>query len=175
MNKTLRDFGGTLAILGAAFLFSALSPGTKAPDFTAKNQDGKAISLADLKGKYVLLYFYPKDDTPGCTKEACSFRDGFELLRKHGAVVLGVSKQDEKSHQEFRAKYKLPFDLLVDNDGKLASAYGIASMPVVGYFKRESVLIDPNGKILKQYKDVNPEVHSKQVLQDIEGAQGALK
>lgn len=175
MMKLFKLFTLLSLVISSQALGATLAPGTAAPDFTAKNQDGKAIHLADFKGKYVLLYFYPKDDTPGCTKEACNFRDGISVLQKHGAVVLGVSKQDEKSHQEFRAKYKLPFDLLVDSDGQVASAYGISSMPVVGYFKRESVLISPTGKVLKFYKGVDPEVHSKQVIQDIEGAQGGLQ
>ena len=165
----------SLCVLSLFVIFAALSSGDPAPDFTAQNQDGKAIHLTDFKGKYVLLYFYPKDDTPGCTKEACSFRDGFEAVRKHGAVVFGVSKQDAESHKAFQTKHKLPFDLLVDTDGKIAGLYGIATIPVVGYFKRESVLIRPDGKVGKTYKDVNPDTHAKQVLQDIEGLQGGLQ
>src|SRR6185437_5399080 len=138
-----------------------------APNFTALNQDGKAITLSALRGKFVLLYFYPKDDTPGCTKEACSFRDGFAKLRGEGVVVYGVSRQDEKSHQAFRAKYHLPFDLLADTQGKLADEYGIGSIPIIGLFKRQSVLIGPDGRVLKIYKDVDPGTHSRQVLQDI--------
>jgi peroxiredoxin Q/BCP len=173
--KNLKLFSKLFVILGLFMIFAALSPGDPAPHFAAQNQDGKVIHLSDLKGKFVLLYFYPKDDTPGCTKEACSFRDGFETVRKHGAVVFGVSKQDAESHKAFRTKHKLPFDLLVDTDGKLAEQFGIESMPGVGYFKRQSVLIRPDGKIAKTYKDVNPDTHAQQVLQDIEGQQGGLQ
>jgi peroxiredoxin Q/BCP len=167
-----------LGTLGLAVLFlglAALKPGENAPDFSAKNQNGKEIRLADLKGKYVLLYFYPKDDTPGCTKEACQFRDGFAQFGKHNAVVFGVSRQDSESHKAFIAKHKLPFDLLVDTDGKLAQSYGIGSIPVMGLDKRESVLILPNGKVAKIYTGVDPDTHSKQVLQDIEALQNGLK
>lgn len=172
MKKTVVMIAG----LSLAFLvFAGLSSGDSAPDFSAKNQDGKTLHLSDFKGKYLLLYFYPKDDTPGCTKEACKFRDGFTDLNKHNVVVLGVSKQDEASHRSFRKTYKLPFDLLVDENGKLATTYGIDTIPVVGYFKRESVLISPTGKILKTYKGVDPDTHSRQVLQDVEGAQNGLQ
>src|SRR6185437_12963701 len=163
------------AILGLSVGFvvlAGLASGEQAPDFATKNQDGKVLHLGDFKGNYLLLYFYPKDDTPGCTKEACKFRDGFDLLKRHNVTVLGVSKQSEQSHRSFKKEYKLPFDLLVDEDGKLASAYGIATIPVVGYFKRESVLISPSGKVLKIYKDVDPDAHASQVLMDVEGAQG---
>jgi peroxiredoxin Q/BCP len=166
---------GTLGFLALFLGLVGLTQGQVAPDFSVKNQDGKAVSLADLKGKFVLLYFYPKDDTPGCTKEACSFRDGFHDLQKHGAVVFGVSKQDDESHRAFKAKHKLPFDLLVDTEGKLAASYGIGTMPVIGFYKRESVLIGPSGKVVKIYKDVSPEIHTHQVLLDIEGIQGGLQ
>ncbi|MBC7691192.1 MAG: peroxiredoxin [Methylotenera sp.] len=144
-----------------------LAPGDQAPDFSLKNQDGKVVKLSALKGKPVLLYFYPMDDTPGCTKEACNFRDEFEKFKAIGAVVLGVSKQDQKSHQEFKAKHHLPFDLLMDTDGDLAKAYGVGSYPGVGMLKRQSVLISGNGKILKVYKDVDPDTHAAEVLKDL--------
>ena len=166
---------GLLGLVGLFVALAALTPGQPAPDFTAKNQDGKEIHLADLKGKYVLLYFYPKDDTPGCTKEACQFRDGFAQFGRHNALVFGVSKQDDQSHRAFKKTYKLPFDLLVDTDGKVAELYGVGTIMGMPMYKRESVLIMPNGKVAKIYKDVNPETHSKQVLQDIEGLQGGLQ
>ena len=157
-----------LASLGAG----AVELGGVAPEFQARNQDGKSVKLSDYKGKPVLLYFYPKDDTPGCTKEACEFRDRFKEFKKQGAVVFGVSRQDEKSHQEFKAKHKLPFDLLVDADGKIAALYGIETMPVVGFHKRQSVLIAGSGKILQIYKDVDPQSHPKTVLEDLKKATG---
>jgi peroxiredoxin Q/BCP len=157
-----------LALLGATPAV-ALTPGQPAPDFAAKNQDGKVMHLADFKGKPVILYFYPKDDTPGCTKEACNFRDEFSKFKEKGAVVLGVSRQDEQSHQTFKSKYKLPFDLLVDKDGKLAESYGVTMMPGIGFHMRQSVLIDRQGKIAKFYSSVNPATHTDEVLKDIEG------
>lgn len=99
--------------------------GTVAPDFKAKNTKGKTVRLKDLRGRKVVLYFYPKDDTPGCTKEACSFRDAFKDFKKRGIEVLGVSVDSEASHQKFTAKYKLPFMLLADQDHAIADAYGV--------------------------------------------------
>src|SRR6516165_9910158 len=102
-----------------------LKPGDKAPQFSAVTQDGSRISLADLKGKDVILYFYPRDDTPGCTKEACAFRDEFAEFKKQGAVVLGVSNDSAQSHAKFAAKHKLPFTLLADEDKQIVQAYGV--------------------------------------------------
>jgi thioredoxin-dependent peroxiredoxin len=147
---------------------NAIAPGTAAPDFSAKNQDGKTVNLRDLRGKPVLMFFYPKDDTPGCTKEACNFRDSYGKFRELGTVILGVSRQDEKSHQKFKAKHKLPFDLLVDKDGKLAESYGVSLMPAVGFHKRQSVLIGPDGKVAKFYDSVDPTIHSDEVMKDIQ-------
>src|SRR2546425_12437117 len=102
-----------------------LQEGDKAPDFSAATQNGKRISLAELKGRNVVLYFYPRDDTPGCTKEACAFRDQFDEFKRAGAVVLGVSTDSAKSHQKFAAKFKLPFILLADAEKKVVQAYGV--------------------------------------------------
>ena len=156
-----------LALFGASPAV-AIEPGQIAPDFSVKNQDGKTIKLSELKGKPVLMYFYPKDDTPGCTKEACNFRDEFAKFKKLGAVVLGVSRQDEKSHQAFRQKYSIPFDLLVDNDGSLAKSYGITVIPGVGFHMRQSILIGRDGKVAKFYPSVNPATHTEEVLKDLE-------
>src|ERR1700733_10866294 len=109
------------ALLLVPFLL-ALAPGNQAPEFAVKNQAGEVIRLSDFKGKFVLIYFYPKDDTSGCTKEACNFRDEYSKIKKMNTVILGISRQGEKSHQEFRSKHKLPFDLLVDSDGSVAKA-----------------------------------------------------
>ena len=146
----------------------ALAPGDPVPDFTAKNQDGKLIHLSDFHGKPVLIYFYPKDETPGCTQEACTIRDEFAKFRKQGAVVLGVSTQDEASHKEFKTRHKLPFDLLVDQDGKVAKALGVESIPGLGLHKRQSVLIGTDGKVIKVYKDVDPSRHASEVLKDFQ-------
>lgn len=149
---------------GVAF---ALSAGALAPNFSTKNQNGKIVSLSDFAGKPVLLYFYPKDETPGCTKEACQFRDQFAEFKKQGAVVLGLSRQDEKSHKKFTEKYHLPFDLLVDKDGAIAKAYGVGQIAVVGFLKRQSVLIGKDGHVIKFYEDVDPEKHPAEVLKDL--------
>src|ERR1700744_1402407 len=102
-----------------------LKPGDKAPDFTVKDQNGKTISLHDYKGQKVVLYFYPKDDTPGCTAEACNLRDNFTAIRQKGIVVLGVSTDDEKSHKKFEEKFSLPFPLLADVDKEIVTAYDV--------------------------------------------------
>ena len=145
----------------------AIDEGVVAPPFSAKNQDGKTINLSDYAGKDVLLYFYPKDETPGCTKEACEFRDKYAEFKKQGAVVLGISAQDEKSHQKFAEHHHLPFDLLADPNGKIAQAYGVGKIPVLGLFKRESVLIGKDGHVLKFYSDVDPQKHAAQALKDM--------
>jgi peroxiredoxin Q/BCP len=159
-----------LIVLSTIFgsLAQALTIGSPAPAFSAKNQDGKTISLSDFAGKPVLLYFYPKDDTPGCTKEACEFRDKYAEFKKRGAVVLGVSAQDEKSHKEFSKKNHLTFDLLADNNGAIAKSYGIGKYPVIGLYNRQSVLIDRGGHVFKFYEKVNADTHAQEVLKDLE-------
>ena len=160
-----------IALIGS-FLISfsafALNVGEVIPSFNVKNQEGKQVTEADLKGKPALLFFYPKDETPGCTKQACSLRDEYASFKKIGVQVYGVSRQDEKSHQEFRKKHKLPFDLLVDSDGKFAEKMGVETMPLVGLHKRQSVLITPEGKLYKVYKNVDPDTHTATALKDFE-------
>jgi thioredoxin-dependent peroxiredoxin len=160
-------------LLPFAPLLLAVAAGSQAPDFSGKNQDGKTIKLADFKGKFVLLYFYPKDDTPGCTKEACSFRDQFADLKKMNTAVVGVSRQDAASHQKFIAKHKLPFDLLVDENGEIAKAFGVGLMPIVGFHKRQSVLIGPDGKVVAFYESVDPSKHVAEVMADVKKATGS--
>jgi thioredoxin-dependent peroxiredoxin len=148
-----------------------LKEGDIAPDFRAKNQDGKEIKLSDFRGQKVVLYFYPKDDTPGCTKEACSFRDAFKLYTEKGIKVLGVSTDDEKSHQKFRAKYGLPFDLIADTDKSIVTAYGVyveKSLYGKKYMgiERTTFLIDEEGKIKKIFRKVKPEGHAEEVLRE---------
>ena len=125
------------------------------------------IHLSDFKDKYVVIYFYPKDDTPGCTKEACNFRDQYWKIKSMNAVVLGVSRQDEKSHLAFKAKHRIPFDLLVDEDGSFAKSYGVGTVPILGFIKRQSILINPTGKVVKFYEDVEPSNHTQHVIEDI--------
>src|ERR1700749_5311104 len=131
-----------------------LQEGDKAPDFTANDQNGTAVSLADFKGKTVILYFYPKDDTPGCTAEACDFRDNYQSLIGKGYAVIGVSTDDEKSHKKFETKFSLPFPLIADPDKKIVETYGVwveKNMYGKKYMgtARTTFLIDANGIITK--------------------------
>ena len=146
-----------------------LKEGDKAPDFSAKDQNGNTVRLKDLKGQRVVLYFYPKDDTPGCTKEACSFRDADDVYRSKGIRVLGVSIDDERSHQKFINKFQLPFDLLADTDKQLVESYGVwgeKSMYGRKYMgtHRKTFLIDDNGKIAKVFDKVDVSKHADEVL-----------
>lgn len=151
---------------------SLLKTGQKAPAFTLFSDSGEKISLKSLSGKKVILYFYPKDDTPGCTKESCDFRDHFSVLKKSGAVVIGVSKDSVNSHMKFKTKYKLPFPLLSDEEGKVCEAYGVwkeKSMYGRTYMGIEwtTFLIDESGKILKVYPKVSVPGHVDEVLKDL--------
>jgi peroxiredoxin Q/BCP len=148
----------------------AIEEGKAAPAFTLADADGKKVSLKDFAGKHVILYFYPKDDTPGCTKEACGFRDGWKDLQKRNAIVLGVSADDATSHQKFRTKYKLPFPLLSDPDRKVMEKYGaygekmMYGKKTVGVI-RSTVWIGPDGKVKKHWARVaSAEKHPDQVL-----------
>lgn len=146
--------------------------GSKAPAFKAPDQDGQIRSLKDYAGKWVILYFYPKDDTPGCTKEACGFRDGFAKYKRAGIEVIGVSVDSVKKHQKFVEKYSLPFTLLSDEEKKIVTAYGVwGEKKFMGrtYMgtNRVSYLIDPSGKIAKVYVKVKPEEHADEVLADV--------
>jgi peroxiredoxin Q/BCP len=149
-----------------------LKTGDKAPDFTlATDGNGKA-SLSKLKGKKVILYFYPKDDTPGCTKEACGFRDHFAEFKKRGAVVLGVSTDSTKSHDKFVEKFKLPFMLLADADKRIVAAYGVwgekrfMGRKYLGTH-RVTFLLGPDGRIKKIWPRVKPEEHVQEVLAEL--------
>jgi peroxiredoxin Q/BCP len=146
-----------------------LEIGDKAPAFTALDQDGKKVSLSDFKGKQVVLYFYPKDMTPGCTVEACAFRDGHGALQKAGAVVLGVSKDPVPSHKKFSDKFSLPFSLLADEDLKIMKAYGawgeksLYGRKFMGTL-RVTYIINSNGKIKAVFKKVKPAGHDREIL-----------
>lgn len=146
-----------------------LNEGDKAPNFKGKDQNGNTVKLADFKGKRLVLYFYPKDDTPGCTKQACSFRDADDLFNEKGIKVLGVSIDDEKSHQKFISKFQLPFDLIADTDKKIVEDYGVwgeKSMYGRKYMGtlRKSFLIDEKGKIVKIFDKVKVAEHADEVL-----------
>ncbi len=139
----------------------ALAVGTTAPEFTAKDTNGNTVSLSNLAGKKVVLYFYPKDDTPGCTKQACSFRDNYSAYQGKDIVVLGISKDDETSHQAFTEKYNLPFPLLADVDGSIIKAYDVDGG---GYAKRVTYVVDENGKIIHVDASVKTETHASDIL-----------
>jgi peroxiredoxin Q/BCP len=142
--------------------------GTAAPDFTLPDQEGRPVTLAGLRGKWVALYFYPKADTPGCTTEACEFRDNVFAFEEMGATIVGVSIDKVGDQKKFAAKYSLPFPLLADSDGKVAALYGVLqNLGVIKIAKRQSFLIDPEGRIAKHYTSVDPKTHSQQVLADL--------
>jgi peroxiredoxin Q/BCP len=146
-----------------------LKEGDKAPDFTANDHDGREVSLHDYAGKDVILYFYPKDDTPGCTAEACSFRDNYQALLSKGFAVIGVSTDDEKSHQKFISKFQLPFTLISDTDKKIVEAYGVwveKNMYGRKYMgtARKTFIIDKNGIIKKIIDKVDTQNSSQQVF-----------
>jgi peroxiredoxin Q/BCP len=145
----------------------------KASDFTLPDQEAKLHSLSDYKGSWLILYFYPKDFTPGCTKEACSFRDSSNEFKKRGVKIVGISKDTVASHKKFAEKYKLKFPLLADTQHKVIEAYGAwGKKKFMGkQFQgtiRNSVLINPKGEIVKEYKNVNPIIHSSQILEDLD-------
>jgi len=148
---------------------ATLTAGDKAPDFTAKDQNGNTVSLSDFKGKTVILYFYPKDDTPGCTAEACDFRDNYQSLLGKGFEVIGVSTDDEKSHKKFITKHNLPFPLIADTDHSVVEAYGVwAEKNMYGkkYMGtvRTTFIIDPEGNIKNIIDKVDTKASSQQVL-----------
>lgn len=144
----------------------------KAPAFKLPDQEGKTHALKDYAGKWVTLYFYPKDDTPGCTKEACSFRDNFATLKRAGIVVLGVSVDPVKKHAKFVEKYSLPFTLLSDENKEVVEKYGVwgkkkfMGREYMGTL-RTTFLIDPQGKIAKVYENVKPDAHAEEILTDV--------
>ncbi len=146
-----------------------LKAGDKAPDFAVTDGEGKVVRLKDLRGKKVVLYFYPKDDTPGCTKEACAFRDSFAKFKRRGIEVLGVSLDSEKSHQKFAKKFDLPFRLLADTEREISESYGtygekkFMGRTYMGNH-RMTFLIDEKGKIKKVFDKVKPEEHAEEVL-----------
>ncbi|HWF44568.1 MAG TPA: thioredoxin-dependent thiol peroxidase [Candidatus Kapabacteria bacterium] len=146
-----------------------LKEGDKAPDFSAKNDRGETVTLKELRGKKVVLYFYPKDDTSGCTKEACDFRDNLARVKRKDAIVLGVSPDSEKSHQKFKTKYELTFPLLADEDKKIVNEYGVwkeKSMYGRKYMgvERTTFIIDEHGKIAKIFPKVKVTGHVDAVL-----------
>jgi peroxiredoxin Q/BCP len=143
-----------------------LAVGAPPPDFTRTAQDGTALHLSGLKGKPVVVYFYPKDETPGCTKEACSFRDAWDALSKKGVVLIGVSADTDDSHKAFAAHYKLPFAFVSDADGSLAKSFGVPFHD--GFTARQSFVIGPDGLLKKIYRKVDVTVHAQEIMADVQ-------
>jgi peroxiredoxin Q/BCP len=154
-----------LALRVAPAQAADLADGSPAPAFRLQDQHDAWISLADQKGQWLVLYFYPMDDTPGCTTEACEFRDDIFAFRKLGVTVLGVSVQDVASKKKFSQKHSLPFSLLADTDKQVAKAYGVLNF--IGIANRETFIVDPQGRVAKHYPSVNPKEHSKELLAEL--------
>jgi len=171
MKRFLAALGCTLLAAALALGMSCVqaavpAAGTLAPEFSLPDHLGKTRTLAEFRGKWVVLYFYPKDDTPGCTEEACNFRDDIFALEKMGAQVVGVSLDDSASHAQFAKKYSLPFPLLADPSGAVTRSYG--ALPEGSrYAKRYTFLIDPAGKVAKVYTSVETARHSVEVIEDL--------
>ena len=175
MTKLLTTLAG-VALLGLSSVSTAADApqvGSAAPTFKLQDQNGQTHTLEEYKGKWLVLYFYPKDNTPGCTTQACEFRDNIFAFRDAGAVIVGISVDDAASHKKFAEQHGLPFTLLADSTKTTASAYGvIRGLPgALGVAQRETFLIDPSGKIAKHYQSVNPKGHSEMVLADIKAMQ----
>jgi thioredoxin-dependent peroxiredoxin len=154
-----------LALILPAVALPAPATGALAPGFRLQDQHEAWVSLTDQRGRWLVVYFYPLDDSPSCTTEACEFRDNIFAFRKLGVNVLGVSVQDVASKKEFAAKYSLPFSVLADKDKAVARAYGVLGM--LGFARRETFVIDPQGRIARHYANVDPKEHSKQLLLDL--------
>lgn len=145
-----------------------LGPGQPAPDFDLTDQSGSSHSLKSYAGTWLVIYFYPKDDTPGCTKEACAFRDEYKLITEANTQVLGISVDKPTSHAAFAKKYQLPFPLLADTNGEVAKKYhALTSLGPIKFAKRHSFIIDPRGQIQKTYRKVNAAQHSQEIIHDL--------
>ena len=167
-------------IMGALFMnvtnaaeITPIVVGKPAPDFTLTDQNTQSQTLSKMKGKWVVLYFYPKDETPGCTAEACSFRDNIVAIKSKNTVVWGVSVDNNQSHADFAKNHHLPFTLLADPNGNVAKKYGsLRNLFVFKIAKRHSFIIDPKGKIAKIYRNVNPKAHVAEIIKDLQILQG---
>jgi len=150
-----------------------MKPPYAAPNFTLPDISGNTHTLGEYKGKWIVLYFYPKDDTPGCTTEACSLRDARDTLAEMGAEIIGISKDDANSHEKFRAKYALNFTLLTDIEGKVVEAYGAWGKKMYGRegILRKTFIIDPDGQVMKVYGRVTPMGHGEQVIDELKRLQ----
>ena len=169
LMKRLLSTLTTLSVFSiAAFASEPFTVGQPAPEFELSDQNGQLHSLEDYRDQWVVLYFYPKDQTPGCTTEACEFRDNIFAFQKINTQILGVSLDDAESHLKFAEKHGLPFPLLADIEGKASEAYGVKTrMLGMTIAKRQTFLIDPDGNLAKHYEKVKPSTHSQQVLADL--------
>ncbi|MGH8178630.1 MAG: peroxiredoxin [Steroidobacter sp.] len=173
----IRSIRYVMAVVLIAWLGSAYAEGpalgSAAPEFKLQDQNGKWHELKDFRGKWVALYFYPKDQTPGCTTQACEFRDNIFAFRDADAAIVGVSVDDVASHKEFSEKHGLPFPILADSTKETAKKYGVLKsyLGTMELAKRDTFLIDPAGRIVKRYPDVDPKGHSQVVLKDIKELQ----
>jgi peroxiredoxin Q/BCP len=161
----------TALLLATAPAMAGDSPdvGSPAPDFRLQDQNGDWHALADYRGQWLTVYFYPKNDTPGCTTEACNFRDNIYAFRAIGANVVGVSVDDVASHKAFAEKHRLPFILLADTEGEMAKAYGVLrDWKLLQIAARESFIVNPDGIVVKHYEDVDPDTHTDEVLAELE-------
>ncbi|HEU4626048.1 MAG TPA: peroxiredoxin [Steroidobacteraceae bacterium] len=177
---SIRLFASMCALVAgtqAATAWSAPTPGTAAPAFRLPDQNGRLVSLAEQRGKWVVLYFYAKDNTPGCTTEACEFRDNVFAFKELDAVILGISVDDVQSHKAFAAEHRLPFTILSDADKQVARQYGVLHRPLglMELARRETFIVDPRGIVVKHYQNVDPAGHSKQVLADLRALQAATR
>ena len=172
-RRTSLLFAGFLLMTGIAAAAGAPEVGALAPAFKLQDQTGKWHQLKDYRGKWVVLYFYPKDNTPGCTTQACELRDNIFAFRDAGAQILGVSVDDVESHKGFSEKHGLPFPILADSTKETTKKYGVLKtyLGTMELAKRDTFLIDPQGKIVKHYPDVDPKGHSQMVLADIKALQ----
>lgn len=167
-TQIIASLAAMLALASGSLAADQPREGEPAPEFRLQDQNGEWHELSQYRGGWVVLYFYPKDDTPGCTKEACNFRDDIFEFRKLGVTVLGVSLDDVASHQEFAEKYSLPFSLLADSDSETAGKYGVVrNLGVAKFAKRETFLIDSEGRIAKHYDKVDPDSHSKEIIDEL--------
>ena len=171
VNKTLPTVLALLLLVAGPAFFAGEPPavGRAAPDFRLQDQNGEWHALEDYRGSWLAVYFYPKDDTPGCTTEACNFRDNIYAFKAIGASVVGISVDDVESHREFSSKYKLPFVILADESGETAEAYGVLrDWKLMKIASRQSFLVNPEGIVVKHYEDVDPDTHTQEVLADLE-------
>jgi thioredoxin-dependent peroxiredoxin len=173
--RALRLFATTMLVTVAGFAYAAATPslGTLAPEFRLQDQKGKWHQLKDYRGKWVTLYFYPKDQTPGCTTQACEFRDNIFAFKEANAQILGISVDDVESHKKFAEKHGLPFPILADSTKETAKKYGaLKSYFGMELARRDTFLINPEGRVVKHYVEVDPTGHSELVLKDLKELQG---